>query len=151
VTTAANRLLAPIHDRMPVIIAPEAFDFWLDCDRVDALTAAALIAPAPEGLLEACEVSRAVNRAANDSPALIEPLSAGQESGAGGAAANMHLGGNPRIAGRAPPSRVVRTDAFASAPARRVSGADAPKTAGGGSRESADATPEKDDGQASLF
>jgi putative SOS response-associated peptidase YedK len=74
VTTSANRTLAPLHDRMPVVIAPEAFDLWLDCANVDAATAAALIAPAPEGLLEAHEISTAVNRAANDSPALIEPI-----------------------------------------------------------------------------
>jgi putative SOS response-associated peptidase YedK len=76
VTTSANRMLAPIHERMPVVIAPEAFDLWLDCAKVDAATAAALIAPAPESLLEAYEISTAVNRAANDSPALIEPLAA---------------------------------------------------------------------------
>jgi putative SOS response-associated peptidase YedK len=73
VTTRANRLLSPLHDRMPVIVPPEAFDFWLDCDRVDAVTAAALIAPAAEDLLEMYEVSSAVNKAANDTPALIEP------------------------------------------------------------------------------
>jgi putative SOS response-associated peptidase YedK len=73
VTTRANRTLAPIHDRMPVVIAPEAFDIWLDSARVDAATAAALIAPAPDSLFEACEVSTAVNRAANDEPALIAP------------------------------------------------------------------------------
>ena len=75
-TTAANRGLAPIHDRMPVVIAPEAFDLWLDCAKVDAATAAALIAPAPEDLFEAYEISTAVNRAANDSPDLIAPLGA---------------------------------------------------------------------------
>lgn len=53
VTTAANRTLAPIHDRMPVIVPPDGFDLWLDCARVDAETASALIAPAPENLLEA--------------------------------------------------------------------------------------------------
>jgi putative SOS response-associated peptidase YedK len=74
VTTAANRTLAPLHDRMPVVIAPDAFDFWLDCTRVDALTAAAMIAPAPESLFEAYEISTAVNRTANDSPAVIAPL-----------------------------------------------------------------------------
>jgi putative SOS response-associated peptidase YedK len=73
VTTAANRLLTPIHDRMPVVIAQEAFDLWLDCARVDAEIAAALIAPAPEGLFEAYEISTAVNRTANDS-AVIAPL-----------------------------------------------------------------------------
>jgi putative SOS response-associated peptidase YedK len=59
---------------MPVVIAPDAFDFWLDCTRVDALTAAALIAPAPENLFEAYEISSAVNHTANDSPAVIAPL-----------------------------------------------------------------------------
>ena len=78
VTTAANRTLAPIHDRMPVIVPPEAFDLWLDCANVDATTAAALIAPAPENLLEAYEISTAVNRTANDDPKLIEPVVPGQ-------------------------------------------------------------------------
>jgi putative SOS response-associated peptidase YedK len=76
VTTKANRQLAAIHDRMPVIVPPDAYDFWLDCRRVDAQTAAALIVPAREGLLEVYEVSTAVNRAAHDSPTLIEPLAA---------------------------------------------------------------------------
>lgn len=74
VTTGANRLLAPIHDRMPAVIAPEAFDLWLDAANVDAETAAALIAPAPETLFEAYEISTAVNRTANDGPALILPV-----------------------------------------------------------------------------
>src|SRR5271156_1911327 len=72
VTTPANRLPAAIHDRMPVIVAPEAFNLWLDCARVDATTAAALIAPAPESLLECYEVSPAVNRVANDDARLVE-------------------------------------------------------------------------------
>jgi putative SOS response-associated peptidase YedK len=76
VTTRSNRLLAAIHDRMPVIVAPEAFDLWLDCAKVDATTAAALIAPAPEALLECYEISPAVNRTANDDARLIEPAAA---------------------------------------------------------------------------
>jgi putative SOS response-associated peptidase YedK len=74
VTTSANRTLSAIHDRMPVIVAPEGFDFWLS-DKVDAQTAAAMIAPAPENLLEAYEISTAVNRVANDSAALLVPAS----------------------------------------------------------------------------
>jgi putative SOS response-associated peptidase YedK len=77
VTTTANRQLASIHDRMPVIVSEDAFDFWLDCKNVDADTAAALIAPAREGLLEVYPVAEAVNRAANDAPALIEPVAEG--------------------------------------------------------------------------
>ena len=74
VTTPANRTCAAIHDRMPAIIAPEAFDLWLDCGKVDAETAASLITPAREGLLEVYEVSTAVNRVANDAPTLVEPM-----------------------------------------------------------------------------
>jgi putative SOS response-associated peptidase YedK len=74
VTTRANATLAPLHDRMPVVIAPDAFDLWLNCGEVDARTAEALIAPAPDDLLEAWPVSTAVNRTANDNAELILPL-----------------------------------------------------------------------------
>ena len=73
VTTQASRSIAHIHDRMPVIVPPEAFDFWLD-PKVDAHTAAAVIQPAPDASIEAYEVSSAVNRTANDAPKLLEPL-----------------------------------------------------------------------------
>ncbi|HEX5211176.1 MAG TPA: SOS response-associated peptidase [Pseudolabrys sp.] len=76
VTTRANKTLAPIHERMPVIVPPEAFDLWLNSNGVDAATAAALIAPAPDGLLEAYEISTAVNRTANDNARLIDALGA---------------------------------------------------------------------------
>jgi putative SOS response-associated peptidase YedK len=76
VTTTANGALAPIHARMPVILPPEAFDMWLDCARVDANTAAALIAPAPDRLFECYEVSSAVNRVANDDASLMAPVAA---------------------------------------------------------------------------
>ena len=74
VTTAANHQLAPLHDRMPVILPPEAFDLWLDHRTTDAETAAALIAPAREDLLDVHPVSDRVNQAANDDAALIEPV-----------------------------------------------------------------------------
>ena len=73
VTTMASRSIAHIHDRMPVIVAPDAFDFWLD-PKVDGEMAAAVIQPAPDATLEAYEVSSAVNRTANDSAVLLEPL-----------------------------------------------------------------------------
>src|SRR5262249_16335232 len=61
-----------MHERTPVIVPPDAFDLWLDCGKVDALTAAgALFVPPPEGLLEAYEISPAVNHTANDGPNLI--------------------------------------------------------------------------------
>lgn len=76
VTTRANRVLAALHDRMPVFVAPDAFDVWLDCANVEAETAAALIKPADEALLEAYPVSTAVNRTANDSKEFIAPAPA---------------------------------------------------------------------------
>jgi putative SOS response-associated peptidase YedK len=74
VTTSANSTLAPIHERMPVIVPPNAFDLWVNTAEVDATTAAALITPAPDDLLEAYEISTAVNRTANDNPKLLEPV-----------------------------------------------------------------------------
>jgi putative SOS response-associated peptidase YedK len=71
VTTEANRALADIHERMPVVVPPEAFDRWLDCANVDAQTAAALIAPCGEDVLEAYPVSPAINSAANDNIQLL--------------------------------------------------------------------------------
>ena len=79
VTTNANRALGHIHDRMPVILAPDAFDLWLNCAEVDAQTAAALITPAPDDLFEAYPVSTEVNRVANDNAKLVEPAVVGAE------------------------------------------------------------------------
>jgi putative SOS response-associated peptidase YedK len=84
VTTRSNRMLANIHPRMPAIVPPAAFDLWLDARTVDATTAAALIAPAPEDMLAAHEVSPAVNTATNDTAALIEPAT-GEASAAAAA------------------------------------------------------------------
>jgi putative SOS response-associated peptidase YedK len=78
ITTAANRTLAALHDRMPVFVAPQDFECWLDCTNIEAKQAAALIKPADDALLEVHEVSTAVNRVANDSAALIAPLSAAE-------------------------------------------------------------------------
>ncbi len=79
VTTDANSTLRDLHDRMPVIVPPEAFDIWLgrasDEGKDDLAAAAALIAPAPDDLLEAYPVSLDVNRVANDNPKLIEEVS----------------------------------------------------------------------------
>jgi putative SOS response-associated peptidase YedK len=76
ITTPANRLLRTIAERMPAILPPSAFEMWLDCASVDAETAAAFLLPAPEEMLEAYEVSTAVNRAANDGPELLMPVAA---------------------------------------------------------------------------
>ena len=97
ITTAANRALMSLHDRMPAIIDPAAFDMWLDTSRVDAETALALLAPAREGLLELHEVSPAVNRTANDIPDLIAPVATTSPEGAAPAAVEaVAAGTKPR-------------------------------------------------------
>jgi len=74
ITTAANDLLKPIHLRMPVILAEETEDLWLDTalDDSDALTQ--LLEPYPDDALEAYEVSRLVNSASNDVPEVTTPV-----------------------------------------------------------------------------
>ena len=76
VTTAANRLLMQVHDRMPAILEPGSFAAWLDVDGVDAGRALAFVKPAPEETLELVEIGPAVNRVANDDESLQRPVAA---------------------------------------------------------------------------
>ena len=69
-TTRPNRVVAEVHDRMPVIIAPETIDQWLTAEPARA---AALIAPAPDDTLVATRVSKRVNAVKNDDPACLRP------------------------------------------------------------------------------
>ena len=73
VTTAANALLKPLHERMPVILAPENCMRWLDRASSEA-ELKALLRPAPEDLLAYVLVSTRVNAAAPDDAGLIEPV-----------------------------------------------------------------------------
>jgi putative SOS response-associated peptidase YedK len=72
VTTSANATLAPIHERMPVIVPPENYEAWLDCGSIDAKQAAALVGRAPDDFLEAIPVSPRVNSVKNDGPENLE-------------------------------------------------------------------------------
>jgi putative SOS response-associated peptidase YedK len=73
VTTEPNKLLEPIHNRMPAIIRPEDRDRWLDPGEHDPDKLLPLLAPYPPGELNAWEVSRTVNSPSNNDPQLIEP------------------------------------------------------------------------------
>jgi putative SOS response-associated peptidase YedK len=72
VTTAANDLLRPIHDRMPVMLDPTTYDLWLTGPPREAL--AALSAPIHPRHLIAYRVGTRVNDPRNDEPACIESL-----------------------------------------------------------------------------
>ncbi|MBL8566211.1 MAG: SOS response-associated peptidase [Hyphomicrobiaceae bacterium] len=69
-TVAANRTMAPIHDRMPAIIAPGQFDLWLDVSSGTSTIATAMLAPAPDDLLEVVSVSPRLNNPRNEGPEL---------------------------------------------------------------------------------
>lgn len=72
-TTEANDLLRPFHDRMPVIVAPDDYARWLDPALRDADAVRDLLAPFDPAAMAAHPVSREVNRVANDGPHLIVP------------------------------------------------------------------------------
>ena len=74
VTTTANDLMAPIHNRMPVILPESAWEQWLDPDEHDVDALAKLLVPAPNALLEAYPVSTAVNNARNNGPELARAV-----------------------------------------------------------------------------
>ncbi|MCU0290522.1 MAG: SOS response-associated peptidase [Thermoanaerobaculaceae bacterium] len=69
ITTEANDLVRPVHERMPVILPLDVLDRWLGGGSTDALQA--LLRPAPEGFLEAYPVSLRVNSPSNDDPGCI--------------------------------------------------------------------------------
>jgi putative SOS response-associated peptidase YedK len=74
ITTTANELMAPIHNRMPVILPESAWEQWLDPDEHDVDALARLLVPAPDALLEAYPVSTAVNNARNNGPELARAV-----------------------------------------------------------------------------
>lgn len=74
-TTEANELVAPIHNRMPAIVAPEDYGRWLDPACADVAVLQKLLRPYPEELMRAYAVSKAVGNPANEGPELVEPLS----------------------------------------------------------------------------
>ncbi len=74
ITTQANALMMPIHDRMPVILTPNDYSAWLDPANTDVGSLRALLRPAEAGNMTAYPVCRAVNSARSDSPTFVEPI-----------------------------------------------------------------------------
>ena len=73
VTTSANELMAPVHDRMPVILPEEVVDLWLDPQEQDYEKLERLLRPISDDYLSARRVSQRANSVKNDDPSLIEP------------------------------------------------------------------------------
>jgi putative SOS response-associated peptidase YedK len=70
ITTEANALIAPIHDRMPAVLRPEHEARWID-DQMQAADLVELLEPYPSHLMEAWPVSREVNSPAHEGPGCI--------------------------------------------------------------------------------
>ena len=62
--------MAEIHDRMPAILAPEAYTQWLS----DEPEPRDLMRPFPAGLMRMWPISTRVNKPENDDPSIIEPI-----------------------------------------------------------------------------
>lgn len=71
-TTEANDLVRPCHDRMPVILPAEARDLWLE-PRADTTALRALLRPYPPSEMAVREVSRAVGSPGNEGPQCLAP------------------------------------------------------------------------------
>ncbi len=74
VTTGANELVAPIHDRMPVILHHADFSRWLDPGVHDRTVLKQFLVPFPSGELEAYPVSPKVNSPTFNFPDSIKPM-----------------------------------------------------------------------------
>ena len=77
ITTSANRRLADIHTRMPVILEPESWDMWLDRELREADALEPLLRPLPASAITEHPVSDLVNNVRNDLPENIAPLPTG--------------------------------------------------------------------------
>lgn len=75
ITTSANDLIAPVHDRMPAIISKEQEDAWLDPGLSDEMLLLDMLRPYPSEEMELYEVSAKINSPRYDSPDAVKPLS----------------------------------------------------------------------------
>lgn len=75
ITTSANNTMAPIHDRMPVILPPTSWNEWLDHTNAAIETLGRLLVPAPDHLLVMHPVSTDVGNVRNHGKHLAEAIS----------------------------------------------------------------------------
>jgi putative SOS response-associated peptidase YedK len=72
ITTSPNKLMEPIHNRMPAILAEESFNEWLNSDNEKELFE--MLKPFPESKMKVYKVSERVNSVKSEGPELIKPL-----------------------------------------------------------------------------
>jgi putative SOS response-associated peptidase YedK len=74
VTGQPNALAAPIHDRMPVILPPEAWPVWLGETEASPEELLDLLLPYPAELMRVYPIDSAIGNVRNDEPTLLDPL-----------------------------------------------------------------------------
>ena len=74
ITTEANEVLKPIHERMPVILKSESYDEWLDAKEKNTEKLQKFLVPYPAKEMESHAVSKSVNIPDVDSAELIKPI-----------------------------------------------------------------------------
>jgi putative SOS response-associated peptidase YedK len=74
ITTEANALLQPLHERMPVILHPEEYEAWLDPLNSDTDLLKSMLRPFPTDRMSTMRVSNEVSKAGNEGPELIYPV-----------------------------------------------------------------------------
>jgi hypothetical protein len=95
-------MMAPVHNRMPVMIPESAWERWLDPGRLEGEALAelkSLLVPSEEGWLRMYPVSQRVNNVRNDGPDLVAPIS---EADVAAAEAESKLAGSARPSRRRP-------------------------------------------------
>jgi putative SOS response-associated peptidase YedK len=76
VTTRPNELCAELHNRMPVVLTPDAWPAWLGEQAADVPKLKALLAPYPSDDMICWPVSARVGNVRNNDSSLIEPVAA---------------------------------------------------------------------------
>ncbi|MCB1758379.1 MAG: SOS response-associated peptidase [Gammaproteobacteria bacterium] len=79
IVTDANDAIRPLHERMPVILAPADFQQWLAPGSVDTEKLQALLKPAPSAAISSYPVGLTVNNPGNDDPCCVAPSGSGSE------------------------------------------------------------------------
>jgi putative SOS response-associated peptidase YedK len=74
ITTTPNEVCAPVHDRMPVIVAPENYGKWLGEEEADPMRLLLMLKPYPAEVMMTFPVDAKVGNVKNDDATLIEAL-----------------------------------------------------------------------------
>ncbi|MGA7630856.1 MAG: SOS response-associated peptidase [Terriglobales bacterium] len=73
-TTAANAVTAPVHDRMPVILDPDGYEIWLDPGMTNVDAVSDLLKPYDPRQMRCYPISTRVNSTANDDEECSRPI-----------------------------------------------------------------------------